>query len=262
MRNKLTAKRYAHLQEIEAHEIGRPHFRMRNPLAGGLGDFVIQPEWDGYFVATSTACVAQTLFQVPQNNPFTITGGSTFTKTLQTTSMVQAGVLQAPERLLVRGITVYLDNNMNQGDTAKLLSQTILNFFVSTKSFFNVGLLGKLPAGGGAWAQQAGTPAANAVIGVSGNGLPSEHQGYALSGPGASGFSPTGNQDEINNSSFPQIDGVLIAQQQAFRVVVDPGQAAHIASTGFSTAASGAVPPGIGVNAFVYLEGTKARAVL
>jgi hypothetical protein len=252
---KLNAKRFAHLQEIEAHEIGRPHFRLKNPLAAGLGDFIVQPEWDGYFVAASTACVAQTLFQVPANQPFTITGGATFTKTLQTTSMQTAGQLQAPERLLVRGITVYCDNLMNQGDTAKLLSQTILNFFVSTKSFCVLGLLGKLPAGGGAWAQQANIAATTvAVMSVTGNGLPSEHQGYQLTAPGVSSADPA--------SSMPQIDGVLIAQQQAFRVIIDPTQAAHIAAAGFTTAATGAVPPGIGVNAWVYLEGTKARAVL
>lgn len=253
---KLMAKRFAHLQELEAHEIGRPHFRMKNPLAGGLGDFVIQPEWDYYGVAASTACVAQTLFQIPQGNPFTITGGATFNKTLQTTSMVLNGQLQAPERLLVRGITVYVDNLTNQGDLAKFLSQTLLNFFVSTKSFLVLGVIGKLPAGGGAWAQQANIAATTvAVMSVTGNGMPSEHQGFGLTGPGVSSATDP-------SSNFPQIDGVLIAQQQAFKVVVDPTQAAHIAAAGFTTAATGAVPPGIGLNAFVYLEGTKARAVL
>lgn len=253
MRN-LNAKRFSHLQEISAHEIGRPHFRLRNPLASNLGDFIVQPEWDYYGVAVSTACVAQTLFQVPQGNPFTITGGATFTKTLQTTSMVQAGQLQAPERLLVRGITVYLDNLTQQADLAKFLSQTLLNFFVSTKSFLALGLVGKLPAGGGAWAQQFGATAATTIIGVTGNGMPSEHQGFQLTAPGVGSGDPA--------STFPQVDGVLIAQQQAFKVVLDPTQAAHIAAAGFTTAANNTVPVGIGVNAFVYLEGTKARAVL
>jgi hypothetical protein len=259
---KLTARRFAHLQEIEAHEIGRPHFRMKNPLAGGLGDFVVQQEWDGYFVAAATACVLQTLFAIPQGSNFTITGGATFAKTLQTTSMQLNAQLQPPERLLVRGITVYLDNSMNQSDAAKFCSQVILNFFVSTKSFYVTNLIGKLPAGGGAWAQQFGATAATTIIGVVGNGLPSEHQGFALTAPGAQGFSATGDPQEIAMSTFPQIDGVLIAQQQSFKVVVDPTLAAHIAAAGFTTAAGGAVPPGIGVNAFVSLEGTKARAVL
>lgn len=252
----LTAKRFAHLEEISAHEIGRPHFRLRNPLAANLGDFIVQPEWDYYGVAVSTACVSQTLFQIAQGNQFTITGGATFTKTPQTTSMVQSGQLQAPERLLVRGITVYLDNLTQQADLAKFLSQTLLNFFVSTKSFLQLGLVGKLPGGGGAWAQQFGATAATTIIGVTGNGMPSEHQGFQLTAPGVSA-DPNNPQ-----SGFPQIDGVLIAQQQAFKVVVDPTQAAHIAAAGFTTAANNTVPIGIGVNAFVYLEGTKARAVL
>lgn len=250
----LNAKRFAHLEEIEAHEIGRPHFRLKNPLAGGLGDFVIQPEWDYYGVAASTACTSQLLFQNQIGQNYTIAGGATFAKTLQTTSMVVGGQLQAPERLLVRGITVYLDNTMNQGDVAKFDSQCLLNFRVSTKSFFNCGLVGKLPAGGGPWAQQFGATAATTIIGVTGNGMPSEHQGFALTGSAA------GMQGDPD--WFPQIEGVLIAQQQAFSVVLDPTQAAHIAAAGFTTAASGAVPAGIGVNAFVYLEGTKARAVL
>jgi len=252
----LNAKRFAHLEEISAHEIGRPKFRLRNPLAGGLGDFVVQPEWDYYGVAVSTACVAQTLFQIPQGNQFTITGGATFTKTLQTTSMVANGQLQAPERLLVRGITVYLDNLTNQKDLAQFLSQTLLNFFVSTKSFLALGLIGKLPAAGGAWAQQFGATAATTIIGVTGNGLPSERQGFQLT---AAGTSPDPNNPDSN---CPSIDGVLIAQQQAFKVVVDPTQAAHIAAAGFTTNANNTVPIGIGINAFVYLEGTKARAVL
>jgi hypothetical protein len=259
---KLKAKRFSHLQEIEAHEIGRPHFRMKNPFAAGLGDFGVYPIWDYYGVAASTACVAQTLFGVTQNQPFTITGGATFTKTKQTTSMTKASELSAPERMLVRGITAFTDNSMNQADVSKLLSQTYLNFFISTKSFLEVGILAKLPAGGGAWAQQFGATAATTIIGVTGNGMPSEHQGFSLTDDGAPGFSPTNDQTEIANSAFPAVDGVLITQGQNFGVTVDPTLAAHIASTGFSTAATGAVPPGIGVNLFIFLQGAHVRAVL
>lgn len=253
---KLTAKRYAHLEEISAHEIGRPKFRLRNMLAAGLGDFVVQPEWDYYGVAVSTAVVAQTLFSIPQNNQFTITGGATITKTLQTTSMQQSSQLQAPERMLVRGITVYTDNQMNQKDLNQFASQTILNFFISTKSFFVLGVIGKLPAGGGPWAQQFGATAANTIIGTTNMGLPSEHQGFKLTDPGCDG---TPGVDQ-----FPNIDGILIAQQQAFKVIVDPTQASWINTigTGFTTNANNTVPIGTGVNAFVYLEGQKARAVL
>ena len=250
----LSAKRFAHLEEISAHEIGRPHFRLRNMLAAGLGDFVVQPEWDYYGVAVSTAAVSQTLFASPAGQQFTITGGSTVTKTLQMTSMVQASQLQAPERMLVRGICCYVSNDVNQTDMNHLASQTIVNFFISTKSFFVVGVLGKLPAGGGPWAQQFGATAANTIIGTVGNGMPSEHQGFKLTDPGCDG---TPGVDQ-----FPNIDGILIAQQQAFKVVVDPTQAAWAQSTGFTTNANTTVPIGTGINMFVYLEGQKARAVL
>jgi len=250
----LNAKRFAHLEEISAHEIGRPHFRLRNMLAAGLGDFVVQPEWDFYGVAVSTAVVAQTLFSIVNGQPYTITGGATVTKTLQMTSMVQAAQLQAPERMLVRGITVYFSNDINQADANRFASQTILNFFISTKSFFVVPQVGKLPAGGGVWAQQFGATAATTIIGTVGNGMPSEHQGFRLTDPGCDG---TPGVDQ-----FPNIDGILIAQQQAFKVVVDPAQAAWAQATGFTTNANTTVPIGTGVNAWVYLEGQKARAVL
>jgi hypothetical protein len=250
----LNTKRFSHLQEISAHEIGRPRFRLKNMLAAGLGDFVVQPEWDYYGVAVSTAVVKQVLFSIPQNNPFTITGGATVTKTLQMTSMQQSAQLQAPERMLVRGLTVFVSNDVNQADMNRFGSQTIVNFFISTKSFFVVGVLAKLPAGGGAWAQQFGATAATTIIGSVGNGLPSEHQGFRLTDPGCDG---TPGVDQ-----FPNIDGILIAQQQAFRVDVDPTQAAWAQATGFTTNANTTVPIGTGINAFVYLEGQKARAVL
>jgi hypothetical protein len=250
----LNAKRFAHLQEISAHEIGRPRFRLKNMLAAGLGDFVVQPEWDYYGVAVSTAVVKQTLFSIVQGQPFTITGGATVTKTLQMTSMVQAAQLQAPERMLVRGLTVFVSNDVNQADMNRFGSQTIVNFFISTKSFFVVGILAKLPAGGGAWAQQFGATAATTIIGSVGNGLPSEHQGFRLTDPGCDG---TPGVDQ-----FPNIDGILIAQQQAFKVEVDPTQAAWAQATGFTTNSGATVPVGTGINAFVYLEGQKARAVL
>lgn len=250
----LSAKRFSHLEEISAHEIGRPHFRLRNMLAAGLGDFVVQPEWDMYGVAVATPTVKQTLFSVPQSQNMTITGGATFAKTFQTTSMVQNAVLQAPERMLVRGMTIYTDNTTNQLDLNNFCSQTIINFFISTKSFFAINLAGKIPAGGGPWAQQFGATAALTVIGTTSNGLPSEHQGFKFTDPGCDG---TPGVDQ-----FPNIDGILIAQQQAFKVEVDPTQAAHKQATGFTTQAAAVVPAGTGLFAWVILEGQKARAVL
>jgi len=250
----LNAKRFAHLEEISAHEIGRPRFRLRNMLAAGLGDFVVQPEWDFYGCAVSTAVVAQTLFSITQGQQYTITGGSTIAKTLQMTSMVQSAQLQAPERMLVRGVSVSLDNLCNQKDAIQFLGQTIVNFFISTKSFFVIPQAFKLPAGGGIWAQQFGATAANTIIGPVGNGLPSEHQGFKLTDPGCDG---TPGVDQ-----FPNIDGILIAQQQAFKVILDPTQAAWAQSTGFTTNANSTVPIGTGINCLVYLEGQKARAVL
>lgn len=258
---KLTAKRYAHLQELEAHEIGRPHFRMHNPLVQGLGDYRVEPIWDIYLIAAATACIKEILFSVPQNTPYTIPGGSGFTKTVQSTSMQKSAELPAPERYLLRAVCVYLANNMNQNDVNQFCSQTYCSLFVgsSGKSFFQVPLVGKLPAGGGAWAQQAFTAGAglgNLIAGTVGNGLPSEvGGGYPLTG---NGVTDANNPD----ANFPQVDGILIPQNQTFGFIVDPTLAAHVSAAGFTTAAAtNTYAAGVGVIAWVLFEGTHVVAV-
>lgn len=257
----LTAKKYAHLEELEAHEIGRPHFRMKNPLVSGLGDYRVEPLWDMYLIAAATACVKEILFSIPQNNQFQIPGGAAFNKTVQTTSMLKSAELPSPERYILRAISVYLANNMNQDDVSQFCSQTYLSVFMgsSGKSFFQIPLIGKLPAGGGAWAQQSaiGGGLGSALFGVTGNGLPTEAGGgYPQTAAGVVGSNKDGTD------SFPQIDGVLIPQNQTFGVIVDPTLAAHVAAVGFTTAATTTYAPGIGVIAWVLLEGTHVVAVL
>lgn len=255
----LTAKKYAHLPELEAHEIGRPHFRLKNYLVSGLGDYRAEPMWDIYAVAPSTAVNKQVLFSIPQNNPFTIPGGATFTKTPQSTSMQKSAELPQPERYIARGICIYMDNSMNQADVAQFASQCYVNLEVSKKSFFQIPLAGKLPAGGGAWAQQViGVTSLAVGASVTGNGLPSEAGGgYPLTQPGVVGTNSDGSD------SFPQVDGILIAQATSFSVTLDPTLAAHINApgTGFVTAATTDYAPGIGVVLWVLLEGTHVVAV-
>ncbi len=255
MQSVRTAKRFSHLPRLEAYEVGRPKFRLRNPVASGLGDFIVQPIWDFYGVAAATATIRQTLFTIPQGSNFTITGGATFAKTVNTTSMTLNAQLEAPQRLLVRAVSVYLDNAMSQNDVVSFIGQTMLFFNISTKAFLSI-LVAKCPAGGGAWGMaltiQAQTgAAAGAFANLSGNGLPTAMDGYSVVAPGAPGF--------------PTIEGVLIEQQQAFNVILDPTLAAHVAAVGFTTgaaASAAAVQGGVGVRAFVFLEGTLVRAVL
>jgi hypothetical protein len=250
-------KRFAHLPRLSAHEVGRPKFRMSNPWISTLGDFRVDPAYDGYFIAAGTACNKQTLFAIPQNNPFTIPGGATFTKTLQTTSMSQSAQFPSPSRMLVRDILVYTDNSMNQADVAQLASQTIVLFRIGEKPFLTVGLAGKLTAGGGVWAQQTiGAAATGAgVLGVTNFGVPSTQSAFSLVAAGASGASAA--------ESFPEVQGILIGTTENFSVDVDPTQAAHINApgVGFTAAATTDYSAGIGVNLWVYLEGTTVKAV-
>ena len=254
-------KRFAHLPRLSAHEVGRPKFRMSNPWISTLGDFRVDPAYDGYFIAAGTACNKQTLFAIPQNNPFTIPGGATFTKTLQTTSMSQSAQFPSPTRMLVRDILVYTDNSMNQADVAQLASQTIVLFRIGEKPFLTVGLAGKLTAGGGVWAQQAiGDGATGAgVLGVTNFGVPSTQSAFSLVAAGAMATGPNAKPEE----NFPEVQGILIGTTENFSVDVDPTQAAHINApgVGFTTAATIAYAAGIGVNLWVYLEGTTVKAV-
>ena len=63
--NVSRSKRFADLPRLSAHEVGRPKFRLRNPMAGGVGDFVVQPIYDYYGTAVATAVVRQQLFSIP-----------------------------------------------------------------------------------------------------------------------------------------------------------------------------------------------------
>jgi hypothetical protein len=256
MQSVQTSKRYAHLPRLEAHEVGRPKFRLRNPIASGLGDFIVQPIWDYYGAAVGTPVVLQRLFTIPQGQNVTITGGATFAKTPQTTTMTLNAQLEAPQRLLVRAVSVLLDNQVHQNDLTQFVNQTLLIWNISTKAFLTIPVV-KCPAGGGAWSMSIqGAPGTAVAIGSTitnnGNGFPTALDGYSVVAPGAPGF--------------PTIEGVLIEQQQAFNVVLDPTLAAHKQATGFTTAAAAgtaAIPQlGTGIHAFVFLEGTLVRAVL
>ena len=236
-------QRFAALPRIEAHEVGRPRFRVGNPIVAGAGDFEVQPIYDYYGVAAATATGAQRMFQVSQGQNHVL-GGLNIIKTALHTSMTTAGgVLPNPERILVRCVCVFLDNRMNQVDVSRFINETLLTLTIGQKQYLQAGLF-NFPAGGGAWLQST-----NNAAGIAGNGRPSSQEGYKLMAPAGPGY--------------PGVDGIEIAQGQNFAVVLDPTLATQFQAlgTGFTTAAAGATPAGIGVHAEVYLHGTKLIAV-
>jgi hypothetical protein len=249
--NIRNAKRYAQLPRLEAHEVCRPRFAIRNPYVSGQGDFEIKPIYDYYGVAVATAVTAQTLFSVPQNQNHVL-GGLNFVKTNWHTSMTQASQLPNPNRILVRRIAAYLLNRMNQVDVTRFLDETLLTFTIGDKRYLDV-VLGKVPAGGGAWLQSV-----NNAAGIAGSGVPQSCEGYKLNGGPAIG--PGGNPEP---NRYPQVDGIEIAQGQTFGVLLDPTRctAFNAIGVGFTSAAAGATPAGIGVHALIHLEGTQLLPV-
>lgn len=248
--NIRNAKRYAQLPRLEAHEVSRPRFAIRNPYVAGQGDFQIKPVYDYYGVAANTAVTAQTLFSVPVNQNHVL-GGLNIVKTNWHTSMTQASQLPNPNRILVRRLAAYLLNRMNPVDITRFLDETVLSFIIGTKAYLDV-VLGKVPAGGGAWIQSV----VNAV-GAGGSGIPQSCEGYKLNGGPSIG--PNGAPD----MRYPQVDGIEIAQGQTFGVLLDPTRCTTFTAigTGFTSAVAGATPAGIGVHALIHLEGTQLLPV-
>jgi len=239
--------RYAsrwHLQERDARDIGRPHLRFRNPLVSGLLEGITQALYDIWRVAVSTAAPKLLLFSVPQGQPYNFGGITSFPKTELHTNLVQAGMLQAPNKHITRAISVMVSGapaaapapQIAPIDLLNFLYSTLLNFTVNTKSYCE-SQVARFPAGGGAFFGGAATTAAATTIGTVGNnGWPSAANTYAL-----------------------MHGGVNIEQQQNFSVIIDP----TLESTGaFTTLANNATPTvGAGISATIYLDGTLFRAV-
>lgn len=251
--NVQKSKRFADLRRLEAHEVGRPKFRLRNPMIAGQGDFVVQPIYDYYGAAAATAINRQTLFAIPVGGNYTPIGGAAFVKTAIHTNVRVAGQLENPWAMLVRSVGVYLDPEMNTLDAERFAGQVLLNFECSGKSFFQ-NIVGRCGGSGGTWAAfgSTGTNAAPVTVATAANGVPSPDSGYSICAPGA--------------GRFPQIEGVVIEQGQQFDVILDPTLAAHVAAVGFTTQTAAVTATqgqlGVGIRAWVVLDGTLARGVL
>ena len=224
-------QRLSRLPKISAMQIGRPHFRARNPIVANMGEAIIQPSYDYYEVVVNTATTAQTLFTVPQGQQYTPAGGAAFTKTFYHTDMKQSGVLAAPNKLLVRAVAVWLRGNIHPTDMNLFLDNAMVAFAVNDKPYL-VLQAGKLPAGGGGFVSGTLT------------GVNSAANGYP-------------NAENLYTITDGEILGVQIEQQQGFSAVVDPTRTAT--GVGFTTLST--ANGGFGVVAKVMLEGVLLRSV-
>lgn len=229
----------AALPSLEASDLGRPKSRKKNPIMAGYLEGITQHLSDIYAVASSTSTIKLLMFQVPQGQTYNLGGVTSFVKTANHTTMVQAGVLEAPKKHIVRAISVWVEAN-TVGNDLQAFNECQFTFNVNAKPYQET-IVGRLPAGGGAFASMMGTFSATNGYSLTANGWPVTSNTYVLA-----------------------YGGVPIEQQQNFNVVIDPtisGVTAAAFSTAGAVTAPGTPIAGVGIFARVFLDGILFRAV-
>jgi hypothetical protein len=225
------------LPRLRENEAMRPHFHHSNPIVPGVLEVITQGSYDYYEVAAGNAVTAQICFTIAQGGSYTPAGGSAFQKQKYHTSLTQPSQLEAPNKLMVKGVSLWVRGDIAASDLNQFTGNTLVTFNVNGKDYLNI-LAAKIPGGGGGFGASNifQTTAANASYGSLSNGYPEANAIYALEG-----------------------DGVQIEQQQTFKVILDPTQ---VQSGAFTTAAAGGSTFGNGVKVILTLEGLLSRAVL
>lgn len=251
---RLNKSRFARLPELSEREIGRPRFSFlrKNPIVAGQLEYLVQPIYDFYGVAVATTMTKQLLFSLQIGASYTPAGGAAFNKTLYHTNLVQAGMLDAPKKMLVKAVAIITRSDMAPQDVNAFIGTTLAQLFISGKDYWT-SLVSKCPAGAGTlWSGVS--PTAATLGSASANGWPSAENVATI----------TDCQPQI--PGLPQMDpilGQLIEQNQNFTVVLDP---TLYLGTGVAAATIAAAPAsifiGTGVNSHTYLEGVLARAIL
>lgn len=226
--------------ELDEHQIGRPHFRHKNPIypVDSQGNVVgletlAWELYDYYQVAVNTPVTLQRMFTISEGQQYTAAGGLPFSKTeLHTDMQGQGAVLPNPQRFMTKALRHVVHPGTVAADIANFEYRTVYKFRVGdAHKEYAKGLLSGVPSGSGLSA--VGTPAANALFVTS--GWPVASNIYSL----------------LADSADP---GVEILQGQMFDVVIDPTQ--DPAGT-YTTAAA----PAIGIIMWFYLIGALTRSV-
>jgi len=229
--NRSFKERLSRLPKLGEHELGRPHFKVRNPIVQGMGEAIIQPSYDYYEVVQGNPVTRQLMFTIQQGGQYTPAGGAAFNKTAYHTDLTQAGVLAAPNKLLVRALAGWWRNDIFPLDAALFADNAMVFFSVNQKPYLNINF-GKLPAGGGTFV----TGSLTNVNGTN-NGYPDAANLYLIT-QGA-------------------ILGVQIEQQQNFGIDMNP----LLTATGVGFTATTTANGGTNVRVKMYLEGVLLRAV-
>jgi hypothetical protein len=250
------ASRFARCTEIEEREVGRPktHLLRKNPIVAGQLEYLVQPIYDFYAVAVATAVTKQSLFSLPIGQSYTPSGGAAFSKTVYHTNLVQAGMLDAPKKLLIKAVAGVLRSDCAIQDTNSFIGTTYVELDISGKPYWQ-SLFSKVPAGAGTFATFGNTQtlaAGGTSVVATANGWPSAQNVATITDPMPQipGLDP-----------MEPIMGQLIEQNQNFVVILDPTISGVAAFTTLA-AAPATQFIGTGINAHVYLEGVLARAIL
>ena len=235
------------LTRILAEEVGRPHLRRSNPIyAGGL-EGITQQLYDIYFLAAATVAPKLTLFAQPVGQTYNFGGVTAFAKTYNHTNLSQAGMLEAPNKHIIRSFSVYMQGLQGAGAVtspqlnvidALNLAATYIQININRKPYQD-NIIGRLPSGGGIFASGGNNFVATANFANSSvqNGWPFRDNTYALA-----------------------YGGIPLEQAQNFNAIIDPTVAAGGAWT--SVAAAGVTGAlGNGVSAWVIFDGTLFRAI-
>ncbi|MEE9235109.1 MAG: hypothetical protein V3U28_06710 [Candidatus Acidoferrales bacterium] len=215
--------RIKNLPRLEASEVGRPRYRMRNPILEGKLYQFRQPLWDVYAAIAATALVARTLFQTPAGGQFTPIGGVAITKTRYHTNMTQAGVLPSPQKFFTKAISVSYREDVNLADATRFGFDTLARFTISSREYLEIHAY-KLPGAGGAYGFTSG---------IITNGLP----------------------ERTNQFLFAGQLGEVIEQLQTVAVQLDPTLVSDASGSGVLTTIAE-------LNVFVHLDGLLNREVL
>ena len=229
--NRSFKERLSRLPKLGEHELGRPHFKVQNPIVQGMGEAIIQPSYDYYRVVQGAAVNRQLMFTIPQGGQYTPQGGTAFNKTAYHTDLTQAGVLAAPNKLLVRALCGWFKGNIFPTDATQFANDAMVFFSVNQKPYLNIAF-GKLPAGGGVFV----TGTLTTVNGTS-NGYPDAANLYLI--------------------TEGEILGVQIEQQQNFGIDLNP----TLTETGVGFTATTTANGGFDIIVKMYLEGVLLRAV-
>jgi hypothetical protein len=207
-------------------------------LATG-GEVIDNSLYDFFSVAVDTDFnIVQTLFQNAVGQFYTPVGGSAFAKTWLHTDMEgSGGQLPNGYKLDVQAIRLVVDGAIQFEDLDNLLYNTLGQFNIGQKYYW-VGPLGGIPGGEGAFLSAAPDLAA-ASGGFNGplnaNGWPGNLKGvYSLS----AGLEAS------------------IAYGQNFNFTVDPTKSENGAWT---TQPDSDTPPGVGLRAWIHLDGIWTR---